>query len=276
MNIHKKDPSLGDDPSVSPAEEHRLSVDFNGAHYVTSRHTPAWMPRPLHLLAPWLDAFIATMNSTRTVFPEVFSGQFPYSAHLLTQARDAYASGAASRESLAGLQRFVTMWMNIVMFGRPERVLLDPPRAEAGMLPPAAAPAIGIVGVVTLMGEALARHPAWNEAYARQFGMLPSAGPSPDPETLDPGVSARLTGEGVVLSFRSPTNTPGVNMASIRCDRGDGHLHPVGTTTHARFTDHHDLPAERAVWRYVVEFITHAGTPVGQQSSCEIIVQARE
>ena len=272
---HKHDPALpGQDPSI---DSHRLEVHYLGAVYVTSHHVPNYMPRPLHLLIPWIDSFILSMNANRMEFPSVFNVQFPYSATTLVQMRASLAAGNTSRESLPGLQRFVTQWFNIILFGRPERVTLAPPRPETGMLPTEAATAIGIVGVIQLMVEQLRRQPNFNEALARQFGLLPETAPPVDPATLSPEpVTATFTGGVVQLRFRSAHNTTGVEMSEILCDRGDGVLRRVATTTHSRFTDFHELPAERTVWRYVIGFLDRQGLPVGVQSSAEVIVQRRE
>ena len=67
---------------------------------------------------------------------------------------------------------------------------------------------------------------------------------------------------------------PGVDMVEIRVDRHDGAgIVFVAITTHARFTDHHELPAERTIWTYYLNFITRDGIPVGVQSVCEVVGQ---
>ena len=129
----KKDPSLaGEDVTI---DEHRLNVNYAGAIYVTSHHVPHYMPRALHLLVPWIDTFILAMNANTATFPAAFGGQFPFSAHLLTQMRGAYGTGVSSGEALVAQQRFMSTWRNIILFGRPERVLLEPPRPSPARCP---------------------------------------------------------------------------------------------------------------------------------------------
>ena len=111
---------------------------------------------------------------------------------------------------------------------------------------------------------------------ARQFGILPTRSSSPDPATLDPQASARFTGGEVIVTFRSPGGLRDVDVAEIRCDRGDGHVHLLGTTTFARFVDHHDIPQPPTVWRYFVCYLSRAmGNPIGLQSECYVTVQGR-
>ena len=144
------------------------------------------------------------------------------------------------------------------------------------MVPPTEAVQTGLVATIVAQVELLRRQSNFNEVVARQFGILPTVSSAPDPATLDPQSTARFTGGEVVVSFRSPRGLRDVDVAEIRCDRGDGHVHLLGTTTYAHFTDHHEIPQRPTVWRYFVCYLSRAtGNPIGLQSECHVTVQGR-
>ena len=271
---HKEAPVLpGENPTI---EEHRINTDYLGTAYALSRATPRYMPSVEKELINWIDQYISTANANRMAFPDVFNKGVPYSVFALVAMRERLDEAYRSLDVLPGTQRAVTAFKNIVLFNR-DHGRVAPPLPEAGWIPPTAAVNTGLVASIAAQVALLRTQPGFNEVLARQFGILPTPAPSVDPATLDPAATARFTGGVVELAFRSPRGIRGVEMAEIRCDRGDGHVHLVGTTTHARFTDHHDLPAAnvRTTWTYWVCFVDRDGTPVGQQSVCDVTVQGR-
>jgi len=270
-STNKKEPSLpGENPTV---DVHNAAL--MGNVYALSRTTPNYMPSTERELINWIDQYISTMNANRTTFPNVFSGTGVFSGFALVQMRERLAEALASLDKLPGIQRGVTAFKNIILFNRShDRV--PPPRTEVGMVPPTEATMTGMVAMITAQVNLLRQQDGFNEVLARQFGILPTASSSPDPATLDPQASARFTGGEVIVSFRSPGGLRDVDVAEVRCDRGDGRVQLLGTTTYARFTDHHAIPQPPTVWRYFVCYLSRAtGNPVGVQSECHVTVQGR-
>jgi len=277
---HKKDPALpGENPTVP--EGRRITADYLGSAFtlIHSHRLPNYMPRGNErLLLNWIAQYLSAATTHATTFPNVFNSTGIYSVHRTRALFDRIVEAFTSLDKLPGIQRGVTAWKNILLFNRDHFTSVTPPRAEAGMLPaPEAASHTGIVDMIDAQVQLLRQQQGFNEALARQFGVLPTPAPSkPDPATLDPNASAQFTGGAVVITFRAPSGLRGVEVAEIRCDRNDGTgVQLVGTTTRARFTDHHDIPEGRATWTYYVCYLDAAGTYVGQQSVTDVTVQGR-
>ena len=276
----KKDPALpGENPTVP--EGRRITADYLGSAFtlIHSHRLPPYMPRGNErLLLNWLSQYLSAATTHATTFPNVFNGAGIYSVHRTRTLFERIVEAFTSLDKLPGISRGVTAWKNILLFNRDHLTSVLPPRAETGMLPaPEAAPHTGIVGMIDAQVQLLRQQPGFNEALARQFGVLPTPSPStPDPSTLDPQASAQFTGGAVVITFRAPRGLRGVEVAEIRCDRNDGTgVHLVGTTTRARFVDHPDILEGRATFTYYVCYLDEAGVFVGQQSVADVTVQGR-
>jgi len=271
----KQEPSIvGENPTVG---EHSANVSLMGTSYVLHKFNVSFIPRSEREMLFWLAQYVNTARTYRLDFPAVFNASdYRFSFHVLEALFQRVQEAFASLDTLPGVLRAVTAWKNILLYNRSH----DPvpaPRPERDMLPPTDAARTGLLSIIVEQVRLLRQQPNFNEAIGRQFGIIPTPAPAPDPATLNPNASARFTGGLVELSFRSPNGIRGVEFAEIRCDRGDGHVHLVGMTTHARFTDHHDLPAAgaRANWVYHLCYVDRSGNFVGQESIVDVTVQGR-
>ena len=276
----KKDPVIpGENATV---DEHTLVLD--GISYRLRRPTAVWLPTTEKLLRPFIDQFISSGMAYRSTFPAVFAQlHAPYNINELQAARDNLNATYASQERLVGTQRAVTGFKNLQLWNS-DFAAVPAPKQEAGLLPPNDARVTGIVHIILAMADLLVQQPGYEAAtIGRQFGIVPTPGSggggSVDIATLSPGCSARFDGNSVRLSFRSPRGISGIEMVQILCDRGDGSgkIEFVATTTHASFTDHHDLPpaGQRATYVFYTCFLDRSFQPIGQQSECDVVVSGR-
>jgi len=269
---HKKAPVLpGENPTV---EERRINTAYLGQTYALTRSTPNYMPNSERQLNDWLRQYISTAQANRMNFPTVFNTGVPYSVFALAAIMDRIDEAHKSLDILPGTLRAVTAFKNILYFNRATGPLAAP-RPETGWIPPTDAVHTGIVSMIAAQVELLRRQPGFNEVLARQFGILPTPAPHPDLATVDPEATARFDGGEVILNFRSPRRIRGVDVVQILCDRGNGHIELVGTTTHTRFVDAHELPpaGQRATWWYYICYLSPSGTRLGIQSDVSVTVQ---
>jgi len=271
---HPHAPALqGDDPSIAGIDLFAMAEA-----QAISRSLPNYVPSTLPLQLNWLDTFIGAALGSVTLFPAVFNSTGIFNIHRLRTARDVYSAVTTSREALVSHQRAMTAMALRLLYRREMDAIAAFPRPDPAMVVPSAttSPVSGMLHIAVAMAEKMKTEPNYKEdVHGRQFGLLPQAAPSPDPATLDPQPSAAFTGGAVVLTLRSPQRVPGVTMAEIYVDRNDGlGTHKIATTIHARFTDHHDLPAARTLWAYYVNYIDRDNIPVGVQSTATVVVQA--
>ena len=262
-------------------EEHNIVEEASllGASYTLISHgnRPNWMPREEKAFMVWAAGYVSAARAFRLEFPAVFNASdFRFSFHVLETLFTRVQEAIASVTIITDLRRAVVAYKNILV-GNREHGAIPLPRSETGMLPTVAPTHSGLVALIVGQVALLRQQAGFNESVAKQFGLVAPATSHPDLATLNPNASARFTGGVVELTFRSPAGIRGVEFAEIRCDRGDGHVHMVGTTRHARFTDHHDLPAAgaRANWQYHVCYIDRSNNFVGQESIADVTVQGR-
>ena len=271
---HEHAPAIGENPT----EEFAMNVNLLGTAYALNRHRPSFVPATWAEFRNWMDNYLKVALANAQQFQPVYFAQGIYSAHRMQQTWEALLGVVAARENAAAASRSNTAVFNILLFNNSHDAF-TPPKPIVPTMPPATAiPLSGLMGIIGKQVALLRQQPNFTEAYARLFGVLPTQAPHPDPATLDPQATAQFTGGSVVITFRAPRGLRGVEVAEIRCDRNDGTgIHLVGTTTRARFTDHHDMPADaaRAVWTYMVCYLDEAGTYIGQQSVADVTVHGR-
>ncbi|MDR1191145.1 MAG: hypothetical protein LBK60_05685 [Verrucomicrobiales bacterium] len=88
--------------------------------------------------------------------------------------------------------------------------------------------------------------------------------PKPDPVLADlvSEVNAKFTGGEVLFHLTRPAPA---KLIRINCDRHDGAgVKTVAVIAQARFTDHHELPAERTNWDYHVNLLDGDGNELGK------------
>jgi len=285
-NTSKKEPSLPGENPTQDIDSHNIS--YMGIAYVVDRHTPPYMPDREHELRHWINQYMATATAYEEKFTTVFTADGMSLAVLRTML-ERIGDAWTSLTELPGYQRSITAYKNIMLYNRKCNAAgsqgagygarLPIPEMEAGIELPTASSSggSGIVALIARQVDALRVHPIWNEFFARQFGVLPTPSSSEDLTSLDPQASATVTGLGgaVEIVARSPLGIRGVDMLQISVDRHDGAgVVLVGTSTHARFTDHHALPVARTNWTYYVQFIDREGIPHGAVSVADVVVQA--
>jgi len=229
----------------------------------------------------WLANYVACAVQHTGIFPAVFnvsSAGSIFNAALIQGIFNRLVQTYAALDLLTPYQRGLTAFANILQFNR-ETVPVTPPRAEPSMtLSTSRSDHSGLIGIVEKQVDLLRRQPTFTEVIARQFGILPTTAPFVDPSTFNPDAQGRFTGGAVIISFRAPSGLRGVDMAEVRVDRNDGTgIHLLGTTTHARFTDHSALPADgaRAVFTYYICYLDRDQMYIGQQSIVDVTVQGR-
>jgi hypothetical protein len=83
-------------------------------------------------------------------------------------------------------------------------------------------------------------------------------------------VNATFTGGDVHFHFTRPAPA---KLIRVSCDRHDGAgLQPVATIAQARFTDHHELPAERTNWDYHINLLDRVGGVLGHTARVTVPV----
>jgi len=273
------------DPGI-PGETHTVdehTLRLLGLATSITRPRAVWLPTSERELIPFAATFIAAGQAYRMTFPAVFNAPVPFSIIGLAAMYDRLMEAIAAQERLISAQRATTGFKNGVLFGVGEGgptmggypPLAAPRSVTGGFVPPTDAVHTGIVPCMIAMADLLVTQPGYEpDTIGRRFGIVPTPAPSEDPATLNPNATARFTGGEVVLNFRSPRGIHGVVFAEVRCDRGDGHIHPVGMTVTGRFTDHHELPANaaRANWTYYVRYVDTAGRTVGNESVTDVTV----
>ena len=273
-SAHKQEPAL---PGENPTQDHRIGIEFLGQAYFLNRRRPSYMPNTEPELINWIRQYTSTAHAKKADFPAVFGGtsNSTFSVSVLEGMLSRIDNALGSLGVIPGVQRGITAYKNILLYNH-EHGPVTAPRAEPNMVPPETAPSnfSGLVGIIMQQVDLLIQQPGYNQAIGRQFGIIPTERPSVDPATFDPQATARSTGGVVVITARSPRGLRGVDMLEIKCDRGSGVVEMVGTTTHATFTDHHDLPERRTHWIYYVNYIDRNGVPVGIQSVVDILVQS--
>jgi len=256
-----------------------MDIEAHAEMLSISKSLPAYVPSTLPLLLNWIDSFLGAARGATAEFPAVFNASGIYNVHRATALRQLIADCTASLEGITTYQRGVTALRQRLLYRREMDAIANVPRPDPAMILPAAttSPISGLAHIVVAMAEMLKKQPNYKEdVHGRQFGLLPQGAPPVDPATLDPQVSGRFTGGEVVLTFRSPRDLRGVDVAEIKCDRNDGTGEQfIGSTVRARFTDHHDLPAGRAVWSYAVCYKNASGVYVGRRSLVDVVIEGR-
>ena len=274
---HPHDPALpGDNPEHGTFEAFRIAAERLAAG-VTTRSLPSYIPVPAHLRDQWISAFIMNAQASRQKWSAAFNQpSWLLNIQSLQAVWNVFQEYNTSLEILPTMQRRLTAVRNSLMFAKPQAVSLPPPPPEPALLPRATATHAGIAWWIAGMVDVLKVQPGFSEGDARQFGILPTPTSHPDPSEFDPQVTAKFNGGWVELNFRSPKGLRGVDFAEIRADYGDGTgVHLIGTTAFSRFGDHHEIPEGRTLFKYWVCYITRDGLQLGQQSTCEVVVQGR-
>jgi len=235
------------------------------------------MPREEKAFLAFCSTYVSTARAFRLEYQAVFnSSDFRFSFHVLEalfqRVQEAVAAVAIMRDILAALVAYKN-----ILIGNRTHEAIPLPRSETGMLPTVAPLHSGLAALIIGQVALLRQQPGVNEAVLKQFGVVAPAPSHQDPATFNPNATANFNGGFVTVSFRSPASLRTVEFAEIRCDRGDGHAHLVGTTRHARFTDFHDLPpaGARATWVYHVCYVDRNQNFVGQESIVDVTVQGR-
>ena len=265
--------------TTNPAAEEPQTPEaatYQNLPYDLYTHLPNYVPRTEPERIAWLENFARAGDAYLATFPSILNATGPVSIYRLKAALERLREALVAIKAVANHGKALTAWKNNILLNRTNGPV-PAPIPEKGMTPTTEAASTGALGMAVEMAEALLKDPKFTKMHEEAFDLAPKHAPAPDPETLDPHVKAKFSGGQVVLAYRSPRNTPGADMVEIYANHGDGRLVRLATTTHAKFTDHHELPSDgtRTVWNYRVGFIDRTGATVGQQSLVEVTVYGK-
>ena len=259
--------------------ETRFKPEYLGNPYVLNTSVPNYMPTNEADLIDWIRNYLASAETIKTEFPNVFN--ITSSPFALTKLQTLFTRVEEAREAVLFFADYTRSWRSC------SRILLHATEYNqiAGFNSPPAPPAfgewtpaqtvIGLVGLIDLQVRMLRGGPDFNQTIAELLGIIPRPPSVPDFATVNLNLRVRRDGERVTATWRAAGGIPGARAATLQVDRGNGVWETLQSgITISRFEDHHPQPVQPCTWVYGVFLTDASGTRISSIFHAAITVGA--
>lgn len=195
------------------------------------------------------DLFAAQLQTFKTGIGAYATALGVTPAQITAQAADADYFGyvVACQGIMQGGSQQWTAWKNLTRGGG------TPPPAGAPVAPvfptAVAAVALGVEVRFRALVKSIKAHPNYNDAIGQTLGIEGPQQAGPDLATIQPEITAALSGNAVQIGWGWGGNSAFLDMLELQVDRGSGWTLLAYDTT-PNYTDSTALPATPTKWKY--------------------------
>ncbi|MDR1305907.1 MAG: hypothetical protein LBK76_11915 [Verrucomicrobiales bacterium] len=152
-----------------------------------------------------------------------------------------------------------------------QNVTVQPNTTPTGPASTATGPGGGLYAMIFNCVDGFINTPKCTPDIKNTLRLNPLPKPAPVLADLVSEVNAKFTGGEVLFHLTRPAPA---KLIRVNCDRHDGTgLQTVAVIAQARFTDHHELPAERTNWDYHINLLDSDNNVLGKTAFVTVPVR---